>query len=168
MGYMITFLLLVGLVCAFNLVVTIGLVRKQRAAPPPDLRPVAGVGEEVGEFAAVDVDGRRLDRTDLIDRFVLFLSPGCPACEDLLPLTLERARDHDPDRLVAAVVRDADDTAVARYVARLAAVARVVVTEPDSDLAEAFALTGLPSYARVDADGRVAESGRTLPAGARA
>ncbi|MFJ5725978.1 hypothetical protein [Streptomyces sp. NPDC093149] len=139
MDYMIASVVLVGLLCVLNLVLTYGIVRRLReqvadvggkALEVP--RSVLGVGATVGSFSAVDTEGSSLTRDDLSEgQLVTFMSPGCPACEELLPLVAERAREYGPERVLAVVVRDADKdnvgegSGVRAYLERLAPVARL-------------------------------------------
>jgi thiol-disulfide isomerase/thioredoxin len=171
MAYLTVGVLLVGLLGVLNLLLMFGVVRRLReqsagsAVNLPDAPSILAPGSTVGSFSVPDAAGVRLTRDSLAEGLmVTFMSPGCPACEDLLPLVVERAREHGPDRVVAAVVRDTDDErALREFVDRLSEVARVAVTEFGDGLTEAFELTGLPAYVEMGADGRVVSSGRTLP-----
>ncbi|MGW8556694.1 hypothetical protein [Streptomyces tubercidicus] len=177
MDYLSASVVLVGLLCILNLVLTYGMIRRLReqvadaggkALEVP--RSVLGAGSTVGSFSAIDTEGGSLTRDDLSEgQWVTFMSPGCPACEELLPLVAERARAYGPERVLAVVVRDADkDNAgegngVGEYLERLAPVARVAICDLGDELTAAFALTGVPAYVEMGRGGRIASSGRTLP-----
>ncbi|MBG0857419.1 hypothetical protein I2W78_37640 [Streptomyces spinoverrucosus] len=172
MTYLTVSVVLVVLLCLLNLTLTIGVIRRLReragdlagsGLSVPAL--VVGPGGSVGSFSAVDTEGERLSQDSLAEgSMVLFMSPGCPACEDLLPLVAERAGEYGRDRVLAVVTRDEEkDALLGEYLKRLSPVARVVVTEFGDELTEAFALKGLPAYVEMGAAGRVASSGRTLP-----
>ncbi|MET9146960.1 MULTISPECIES: hypothetical protein [unclassified Streptomyces] len=175
MDWLIASVVFVGLLCVLNLVLTYGVIRRlsRRAdgadSRSPDIpRSVLAAGATVGSFSARDADGGALTRDDLSEgQLVTFMSPGCPACEELLPLVAERAGGHGPGRVLAVVVRDAgkDDSGdgVRAYLERLAPVARVVTCDFGDELTNAFALTGVPAYVEMGRGGRVANSGRTLP-----
>lgn len=173
MAYLTTAVLLLALLCVLNLVLTFGVIRRLRAEEPAGQpgtwpgRQALSAGATVGPFSAADIDGSGLDRDSLTEGLlVTFLSPSCPACEELLPLIVERAREHGSARVLAVVVRDRDkDVDFSEYVARLAPVARVVVTFLGDQLTEAFAIQGLPAYVEMGPDGRVASSGRAIPRG---
>ncbi|MEU9337337.1 TlpA disulfide reductase family protein [Streptomyces sp. NPDC048290] len=171
MPYLTAAVLLLALLGVFNLALTLGLVRRIRerpAAPAGDQWDrVSGLaaGAPVGAFSALDVDGRPVTHESLSDGLmVVFVSPDCPACEETLPHVVERAREYGRDQVLAVVVRDGDEPGdPAPYVERLAPVARVAVADMGGDLTTAFALQGLPAYAELGADGRVADTGRILP-----
>ncbi|WP_432142165.1 TlpA family protein disulfide reductase [Streptomyces sp. bgisy084] len=177
MDYLIASVVLIGLLCVLNLVLTYGIVRRLRepvaGAGGKTLevpRSVLGAGATVGSFSAIDTEGSSLTRDDLSEgQWVIFMSPGCPACEELLPLVTERAREYGPERVLAVVVRDAgkenvgEGDGVRAYLERLAPVARVTTCDLGDELTAAFALTGVPAYAEMGRGGRVASSGRTLP-----
>ncbi|MEU5534991.1 TlpA disulfide reductase family protein [Streptomyces sp. NPDC020362] len=163
--------LLLALLCIFNLTLTFGVVRRLRERPASsagqewDRASGLAVGAPVGAFSAVDVDGRPFTHESLPDGLVVvFVSPDCPACEETLPYVVERAREYGRDQVLAVVVRDGDEPGDPEpYLERLIPVARVAVTDMGGDLTTAFALQGLPAYAEMGADGRVAGTGRTLP-----
>ncbi|MFC9757323.1 hypothetical protein [Streptomyces sp. NPDC056921] len=177
MDYVIAIVVLVGLLCVLNLVLTYGIIRRLReqvadAGREPLEVPhsVLNAGATVGPFSAIDTEGGGLTRDDLSEgQLITFMSPGCPACEELLPLVAERAREYGPERVLAVVVRDADkDNAgegngVRAYLERLAPVARIMTCDLGDELTTAFALTGVPAYVEMGRGGRVASSGRTLP-----
>ncbi|GGT43086.1 TlpA family protein disulfide reductase [Streptomyces purpureus] len=172
MAYLTASVVLLGVLGLLNLTLTFGVVRRLRERPAdatggemtvPAL--VAGPGALIGTFSAVDTEGSVVDQDVLDDgSLVLFMSPGCPACEDLLPLVAERAGEYGRDRVLAVVTRDEEKEALlGDYLKRLSPVARVVVTEFGDEVTRAFAVKGMPAYVEVGADGRVADSGRTLP-----
>jgi thiol-disulfide isomerase/thioredoxin len=177
MDYVTAGVVLVGLLCVVNLVLTYGVIRRLRERTagtggkgPEVPRSVLGAGATVGPFSTTDTEGGRLTRDDLSEgQLVTFVSPGCPACEELLPLVAERAREYGPGRVLAVVVRDADrdgageGNGVREYLERLAPVARVVTCDFGDELTTAFALAGVPAYVEMGPGGRVASSGRTLP-----
>ncbi|MFD7325752.1 TlpA family protein disulfide reductase [Streptomyces sp. NPDC059875] len=175
MAYLTASVVLLGVLSLLNLALTFGVVRRLRERPAdatgggggemsvPAL--VAAPGAHIGTFSAVDTEGSVVDQDALDDgSMVLFMSPGCPACEDLLPLVAERAGQYGRDRVLAVVTRDDEKEArLGDYLRRLSPVARVVVTEFGDEVTRAFAVKGMPAYVEVGADGRVAGSGRTLP-----
>ncbi|MEU7246522.1 hypothetical protein [Streptomyces sparsogenes] len=169
MAYLTAGTVLVGLLGLLNLLLMLGVIRRLREqATPPQEAPVTilPADSEVGTFSAVDTEGNRLTRDDLTeDLLIIFLSPGCSACEDLLPLLVERAQEYGPDRVLAVVVRGTNGKGnLGEYVDRLSPVARrVTVVDFGDALTKAFALAGMPAYAEMASSGRVAKSGRTLP-----
>lgn len=149
---------LVGILCALNLVLTLGVVKRLREhtqllgaaqGQPSQLEP----GQEVGEFDTSSTLGEPLLR-DLLSGPVLFgfFSPTCEPCRDKLPRFVEFARQEPGGRssVIATVVGDADETA--EFVAELSDVAHVVVEESGGALATAFRIRALPSVLRADRD----------------
>jgi len=84
MYFVITAVLLVGALCALNLVLTLGVIKRLREHT--DLlaagsnAPTIGIGQEVGEFSARTVDGETVS-PDLLsgETVVAFLLPELPA-----------------------------------------------------------------------------------------
>ncbi|MDQ7807210.1 TlpA family protein disulfide reductase [Amycolatopsis sp. A133] len=164
MPLVVATLVLLGLFCLLNLLLTIGILRRMRAqtvTPPPfALRP----GSAVGEFAATTTDGEPLTTATLTGT-VAFFSADCAACHDTLPDFLAYAREQGRDNVFAVFGGDEPDT-----VRALAEVAHVVTAELDGGpVAAAFRNTWTPAL-YVVADGRVvATAGRVhelpVPAG---
>ncbi|GHG93460.1 TlpA family protein disulfide reductase [Streptomyces rubradiris] len=171
MPYLTAAVLLLALLGLFNLALTFGVVRRLRERPAApagegwDRASGLAVGVPVGAFSAVDTDGRTFTHENLPDGLmVVFVSPDCPACEETLPHVVERAREYGRAHVLAVVIRDGDEPGdIEPYVERLTPVARVAVTDMGGDLTTAFALQGLPAYAEMGADGRIAGTGRILP-----
>ncbi|MFD2416586.1 TlpA family protein disulfide reductase [Amycolatopsis pigmentata] len=147
-----TAVILVGLLCAFDLLLTLGVIKRLRehtellsaaeSAPPA---PIA-VGSEVEDFHVTTVDGESL-RADMFDgeTLVAFFSPSCGPCQERLPKFVEYAgaRPGGRDRALAIVIGDEAQTAAP--VAALSPVARVVVEDPDGALANAFEVNAYPT-----------------------
>ncbi|WP_018353345.1 hypothetical protein [Longispora albida] len=172
MTFLTAFTVLVALVCLLNLALTLGVIRRLREQRPAGGASEAGApavvmgpGGAAGPFSARDTAGAVVSRDALAEgSFVLFMSPGCPACEDLLPLVAERAGEYGPDRVLAVVIREeGEDELLGEYVRRMSPVARVVVTDFGSELTTAFGLQGMPAYVELGPAGQIASSGRTLP-----
>lgn len=166
MPFVVAALVLLGLLCLVNLLLTVGILRRMRAQAATGsgslfaLRP----GSDIGEFAATTTDGEPVTAATL-NGTVGFFSADCPACHDTLPDFLAHAREQGRDRVLAVVGGDDADT-----VRALAEVARVVPADLDGGpVAAAFRNTWTPAL-YVVADGRVvATAGRvhelTVPAG---
>jgi mono/diheme cytochrome c family protein len=166
MLYVVATLVLLGLMCLLNLLLTIGILRRMRAQPAPKaelpfaLRP----GSAVGEFAATTTDGEPVTAAAL-NGTVAFFSADCAACHEILPDFLTYARAQGRDNVFAVFGGDEPDT-----VRALAEVARVVTAELDGGpVAAAFRNTWTPAL-YVVADGQVtATAGRVrelpVPAG---
>ncbi|GHC74297.1 TlpA family protein disulfide reductase [Streptomyces cinnamoneus] len=165
---------LVGTLCTLDLILTLGVIKRLRdhgtlltklADNAPGRPPVIEVGEEVGEFTAVTVDGDVLTRESLTgDTLVAFFSPNCAPCHEMVPKFAAYARAVAGGRgRVLAVVVGTTDRARGQ-VAELAPVARVVVENGDPVVAEAFKVRGFPTLLRVtqDRDGRQVIAGNRV------
>jgi thiol-disulfide isomerase/thioredoxin len=166
MSYVIAALVLVGLLCAFQLLLTVGVIKRLRehtellAAVDSSPRPPAiKVGEEVGPFATTTVNGEPVSRDWLSgDTLVGFFTPNCGPCAKRLPEFVEYARvlPGGRARVLATVVTD-DPAEAAAYVADLSPVAHVIVEDSDGPLTRAFRVSAFPTVAMVapGPDGRV-------------
>ncbi|WP_067129039.1 TlpA family protein disulfide reductase [Microtetraspora malaysiensis] len=175
MGYLAAAVVLVGLLCLLNLLLTFAVIRRLRVHTERlnHLLERGGgsgmgdthvqAGEQAGEFTVVDHEGAELTRDGLGDGTLLgFFSPGCKPCEELLPVFTTYASTLDREKVVA-VVDGADGKGALAYAERLAPVARVVVeTMQGRPLQEAFAVDGFPLVFLVDAGGVVRTSDRSM------
>src|SRR5690349_17585185 len=95
---------IVGVMCLVNLVLTFGVIRRLRehtellnqrivdraAAPGPIMLEPGGT---VGDFSVTTTDGVGVSRSDLIGRrLVGFFSPTCSACAENMPKYIAHAR----------------------------------------------------------------------------
>jgi len=166
MPFVVAALVLLGLLCLVNLLLTVGILRRMRAQATTEsnslfaLRP----GSAIGEFAATTTEGEPLT-VETLNGTVAFFSADCAACHDTLPDFLAYAREQGRDNVLAVVGGDDPET-----VGALAEVARVVPADLDGGpVAAAFRNTWTPAL-YVVADGRVvATAGRVhelpVPAG---
>jgi thiol-disulfide isomerase/thioredoxin len=159
MSYLAAAVTVVGLLCLVDLLLTFGVIRRLREHSVALAgqsgggvgEPLLDVGETVGDFAAVTVNGEPVLRA-FVDRetIVGFLSPGCPPCERRLPQFVEAARTAGRDR-VLAVLTDTTEADAAEMLTALSPVARVVVEAEDGALTKAFGVTAFPAFCRIDA-----------------
>jgi len=160
MPVVVAALVLLGLLCLLNLMLTVGILRRMRAGTNPttdlpfELRP----GGSIGAFTARTSAGDDLT-ADTLTGTVAFFSADCDACHDLLPDLIAYATEQGRDQ-VTAVVGGTDPATVAA----LEPVARVVIADPDGGpVARAFRNTWTPALYVVDnrivtaTAGRVAE-----------
>ncbi|MFG3556707.1 TlpA disulfide reductase family protein [Micromonospora sp. NPDC047557] len=163
MPFLIAAVVLVGLLCVLDLVLTLGVLRRLREHS--DLLTDPGrattdpaqsrVGETVGDFRTTTVHGEPVSGDTLPDGTVVaFFTPGCEPCERELPRFATHARSVPAGRdAVLAVIVGAPQEA-REYVAVLASVARVVVEDPLGPVAAAFNTTAFPTLLRIGRDGQ--------------
>ncbi|OLT19617.1 hypothetical protein BJF79_47645 [Actinomadura sp. CNU-125] len=167
MPVIVSLVVLVGVICVLDLVLTLGVVRRLRehseliaragsmAAPEPMLAP----GERAGEFEAVATTGEVITRDGLTGRTLLgVFSPDCSACIERLPGFVAQAEGFEGgrDRVLAVIVDLADDGA-ADYRAKLEPVARVVVETGRGGINAALNVQAFPAI------GVLGDGGRVLP-----
>ena len=148
----------------FNLVLTIGVIRRLRehtgllSARGGATDVMLDVGEIPGDFSAATTDGEHVSRDTLIgEQLVGFLSPGCGPCKEILPQFVERAAVAGRANALAVVAPGAEDAD--GLVAQLEPVARVVVERDDDSVSRAFKVRGFPALCRLNADKVVTSSG---------
>ncbi|WP_214324389.1 hypothetical protein [Nonomuraea sediminis] len=165
MAYLIAIVVLVGVLCLLDLVLTLGVVRrlKEHTKLVDALYEIVGtmgapagpaVGEVVGEFDAATVDGTRVTRDQLPDQAVVaFLSPDCRGCREQLPAFTAWAADQDRPRVFVVVDSQSADTA--ELVATLAPVAQVIAGEAGEPVGKAFGVQTFPTFFQVAAGGKL-------------
>ncbi|HLJ99770.1 MAG TPA: hypothetical protein VKU39_07665 [Streptosporangiaceae bacterium] len=166
MPVLIAAVILVGVVCLTDLLLTFGVIRRlrehtamlgeTRGADPP----VTGLaaGQTPDPFAAVTIDGAAIAGPAGL-RVVAFFSRHCPACPGRISPFIDYVRANHLSQVdVLAVVTGSPDEPVA-YLGQLADVAQVCVEEDDDDLAKAFKVSGFPAFCLLSASGAVFASG---------
>jgi hypothetical protein len=158
MAFLIAAVVLVGAVCALDLVLTVGVVKRLRehtallasfTAPPP----VVEVGKEVDAFEATTADGELVTRDAVAtDVLVGFFSPTCGPCKEKLPKFVSHTRGMPggEQRPLAVVIGEAEQAR--EFVQALSPVARVVVERGDGVLSQAFGVRAYPTVLRVGRD----------------
>lgn len=156
MPFLITAVVLVGLLCVLDLILTFGVMRRlrehttllsARSSAAPDI--VIPAGATIGSFAATTVAGVPVAGADIEEgTLVGFFAPGCSTCEVELPRFVEVAGAHPGGaRKVLAVVLGEGSTAP--YVDALSPVAGVVLAPFGHEIETAFQVRGYPGYALV-------------------
>jgi thiol-disulfide isomerase/thioredoxin len=178
MAYLTGAVVLVGLLCLLDLVLTLGVVRRlrehtslleQRRGLPAGFSEPPGVpvGETVGGFVASTAGGEPVSRELLAGRTLVgFFAPGCGPCAEQLPVFIERARSMPGGRMeVLALVIGGDGSAADQeYGERLAPVAQVVMEAPGGPLQQAFRVSAYPTLFLVDTGGVVVAGGVSMSA----
>ena len=156
----------VGGLCALDLLLTFGVIRRLRehanmiAESGGSSRPGWGldVGEFPAAFSALTTSGQPLGGATGL-RAVAFFASWCPVCPERVGPFLDFLSGHALARDdVLAVVVDGDGDPPP-YLARLAEVATICLEPSDGEIAQAFRLTGFPAFFLLDADGAVTASG---------
>jgi thiol-disulfide isomerase/thioredoxin len=170
MAYLGAAVVLVGLVCALNLLLTVGVVRRLREHTQqfadlnnrnrPALQPRPGA--VIADFDVADTDGRPVAR-GLLDTGTLvgFFAPDCGPCKELLPRFVEHATAlrEQAGEVFAVVASTTEDR---ELIAKLSSVARVIVEPPNGPTIQAFGISGFPTLVLVGGDGVVAAAGTTV------
>ncbi|MEV0386484.1 hypothetical protein [Nonomuraea sp. NPDC050643] len=153
--------ILVGVLCLLDLVLTFGVIRRLRAHTAQleslgqggswtsDLIPSPGF--EVGEVTAATVDGETVSAETFAERtLVAFFAQGCTACEEKLPEFVSHAGavPGGRDRVLAVV--SGEPGPMAETIAALASVARVVTGTQADPVVAAFAVRAFPTFGVVE------------------
>ncbi len=170
MAVLIAAVILVGLICLADLLLTFGVIRRLReqaeqigsfgraglAAAPP----VVGLaeGDSPAAFASVTMDGQPMTGPAEI-RMAAFFSTTCSACPGKVAPFLDYVRSHRlaRDGMLAVVLGSPDEPPA--YLDDLRRVAQLVFEEPDGAIARAFQVSGFPAFCLLDSDGAVVASG---------
>ncbi|MEV4242701.1 hypothetical protein AB0J63_04745 [Streptosporangium canum] len=155
MPYLVAAIVLVGALCAVNLLLTLAVIRRLRehsaqlAADRPARPPLVASGTALPEFTAAAPDGTRLSRDFFAGpTLVGMFSTTCAACHERLPEFTARAESLGPGRALAVVVGDQEDADA--FTPALTPVATVVVEPPDGPLSKAFQVSFFPAFYLVD------------------
>lgn len=168
MPYLAAGVVFVGALCAFDLILTLAVVRRLRehAALLDGGRahvPFTPPGTSLPEFSAPGLDGTAVTRAFFTEPTIVGLfSTTCPACRERLPEFTERVRGLDARRVLAVVEGERDDAEP--FTAALAPVATVVVEPVKGPVNTAFGHPASPSFYVVGQDAVVTSSTLT-PAG---
>src|SRR2546430_47024 len=172
MPYLTGAVVLVGLLCLVDLVLTLGVVKRlhqhaELLARSPGGSAGAGpplaIGQTPADFESVSVDGRRLSRQDLDGGgLVGFFMPHCRPCHERMPEFTAYASTLPGglDRALAVVVGNGQEAE--QMASQLGEAARVVVEQPGGPIATAFAVSGFPTVFALDAEGAISAAGFTL------
>jgi hypothetical protein len=167
-------IVVVGLLCLTDLLLTFGVIRRLREhteqltgfsgqdAPVTDLAD----GEIPAPFTALSTGGEQLSGPAGL-RLVAFFSAGCSACPERVPAFLDYLRANQIARDEVFVVITSAQPDPVSYAEQLAEVAPVGVEPLDGELAAAFKVRGFPSFFLLDGAGSVSAASHepaSLPA----
>jgi thiol-disulfide isomerase/thioredoxin len=175
---LIVAVVLVGILCLLDLLLTLGVIRRLRehsellrGRPHSPDQPVTGVppGQVPERFTATTLDGTELSGPAGL-RMVGFFASWCSACPGSVAPFIEYVRANQIPRDVVLAVLLAQDEEPP-YLGQLAEVAQVSVQRDDSPVIQAFGVSGYPAFCLLDPGGAVITSGfdpAALPASALA
>jgi thiol-disulfide isomerase/thioredoxin len=157
----ITVMALVGSLCALDLILTYGVIRRLREHTKllSELRGAGGgapalpEGSVVGDFTTSSVDAELVGPAALPgETLVGFFSPGCGPCVAMLPRFVEYARavPGGRDRVLGVVVGESGEAD--EFVHDLREVARVVVETHEGPVSTAFQVRAYPTVLKVAPD----------------
>jgi thiol-disulfide isomerase/thioredoxin len=168
MPYVIAGLVLVGALCAIDLVLTLGVIRRLRAhselLSSRSLRP-AGLkqrmlpdGETPVEFTTTALNGVTISSNEIKGATMIgFFSPECPLCVEDAPVFAAYAATLPEERRALAVV--VGDTDSARDVVASLEGIPLIVVEPDGGpVSSAYQVTVFPVFGLVGDGGMVVTS----------
>ncbi|MDL4776145.1 MULTISPECIES: peroxiredoxin family protein [Thermomonosporaceae] len=159
MPYLVAAVVLLGVLCLLNLLLTLGVLRRLREQAGSGHASLfaLGPGSTIGDFTALTTDDEPVSRDTLMG-VVAFFSAACDSCHELLPRFVEHARGQGRENVLAIVGGDDPET-----VRALTPVARVVQAEFDGGpVARAFQNTLTPALYLVGEGGLVAATGHRV------
>lgn len=179
MPVLIAAVIVVGILCLLDLLLTFGVIRRLRehtellrshqlSAEPPVIGLAPGQAPE--PFAVETVDGAPLSGPTGL-RMAGFFASWCAVCPERVAPFIDYIRDNSVprDSVLAVVLARGDEPPP--YLSKLAEVACVSVQQDRAPVTKAFAVAGYPAFCLLDANGAVVTSGfdpAALPAPALA
>ncbi|GAA3123696.1 peroxiredoxin family protein [Streptosporangium carneum] len=165
MPYLTAAVVLVGLLCAANTVLMLGVVRRLREhearLPAAGGFPSLGlppVGAVLPSFSAVCTTGERIGSADLpLPAVIAFFDVGCEPCQEKAPRFADEATSLPELNVLSVVVGEPGAMSAALELA-----GPVVVEAEEGGVSRAFGVRGFPAMCLVDENGRIAESGGNL------
>ncbi|WP_146607598.1 TlpA family protein disulfide reductase [Spongiactinospora gelatinilytica] len=168
MPYLVAGLLIVGALCLFDLILTVGVIKRLRehterlallSSERTLLQASIGVGEQVDEFAASTTNGTWLNSETISgEMIVAFFSSDCVPCKEKLPKFAEYVAGHpgSPQNVLSVV---AGEPSVASVMAgQLSPLSHVVVEDIGGSLSSVFKIKAFPAILRIVRD----ESGKLV------
>jgi len=172
MAFLVAAVVLFAALALFNLLLTLGVMRRLReqaelisargSADGAD-EGVMPAGSTIGEFVTSAEDDTAVTSLDLSeDTMVGFFSPQCQPCRDRVPefIALLESVPASERKAIAVVIGDRSSTS--EMVAQLAPVARVITGEQAEPVVKAFDTVSYPALYRMGNDGLVAASGHGM------
>jgi peroxiredoxin len=156
--FLIAAVVLVGVLCLLDLLLTVAVIRRLRehaerldrlgAAPTPDAVITPGTPAPAFETAATD--GGAVTQHDLGGGLLAFMSVTCTACKEQLPRFERYVADAGLPRSKVLVVVVDSDTPPAEYVAGLERFATVVVEQHEGTVGAPWQANAFPTFYSID------------------
>ncbi|MET9249353.1 hypothetical protein [Nonomuraea sp. NPDC003709] len=148
MPFLIVAVVLVGLLCLLDLVLTLGVLRRLRAHTA-ELERLAGTSTLMPYDPRVLV-GRTLPQDVAGPRLVGFFDVGCDTCHQRAPQFAVEAKGQSALAVISGAVEETAD-----LVEVVGGVASVVTGEDALRIVQALDIHAFPTFLRTDQDGRV-------------
>ncbi|MFI6595590.1 TlpA disulfide reductase family protein [Nonomuraea sp. NPDC050536] len=156
MPFLVAAVIVIGLLCLVDLVLTLAVVRRLRAHTlrlaelGPARAPLVQPGTTLGDFSATALDGGTVSRAFFSGPTVVgVFSTECASCHERLPEFTSYLADTRPERVLAVVTGDADEAR--RFTGELTS-ATVVVEPMGGPVSRALQVSQFPSFYLVDGD----------------
>jgi peroxiredoxin len=171
MAFVVASLVLVSTVCALDLVLTLGVIRRLRqhgellagapGKPDGETRDVMLLaGERPADFTATTTEGVLVSRDTLIGGTIVgFFTAHCQPCQERVPQFLEQAISLPAGRDQSLAVVIGDDTATKELAESMSTTVRVVLEQSGDPVATAFGVRGYPALCVLDERGVIEASG---------
>lgn len=162
MAILATAIVIVGLLCLIDLLMTFGVIRRLRehteiltAAQGQDA-PVTGLaaGEVPASFTAVGSNGEQVSGPAGL-RLVAFFTASCSACPERVPPFLDYLRANRIGRDEVLAVISGSQAASVSYLQSVAEAAVVCTESVDGEIDTAFQVRGYPAFCLLDATGSI-------------
>ncbi|MFG6192297.1 TlpA family protein disulfide reductase [Nonomuraea sp. JJY05] len=156
MPYLVAAVVVVGLLCLVDLVLTLAVIRRLRvhtlrlAELTPTGAPMVQPGTTLGDFSATALSGETVSRAFFSGPSVVAVfSTECASCHERLPEFASYLADTRPERVLAVVAGDPDG---ARLFTGELTSATVVVEPMGGPVSRALQVSRFPSFYLVDGD----------------
>ncbi|WP_433436898.1 hypothetical protein [Nonomuraea sp. CA-141351] len=148
MSFLIAVVVLVGILCLFDLVLTLGVLRRLREHTA-ELQRLAGTSTLMPYDPGVLV-GRTLPQDVAGPRLVGFFDVSCDTCHERAPQFAAEAADQSALAVIAGDAGEAGD-----LVEVVGGVATVVTGEDALRIVHALGVQAFPTFLRTGQDGRI-------------
>ncbi|MEQ4720978.1 hypothetical protein [Nonomuraea sp. B19D2] len=149
MPFLIAAVVLVGMLCLFDLVLTLAVLRRLREHTA-ELQRLAGTSTTLMPYDPGVLVGRTLPQDMAGPRLVGFFDVSCDTCHERAPQFAVEAKDQTA---LAVIAGDADEAG--DLIEVLGGVAGVVTGDDALRIVHALGIQAFPTFLRADQDGRI-------------